>query len=192
MYAAATGSPFPIYADPTRRLYSELGMVRTLALGPRPAYTRQHLLKSSVASIVQGLKQVPKGLALRGGDSKQIGGEFLFEPVSGGEEVMTPMGVVGPPETWGKTGTAAESGGEAGGEETSLDGKGEGGEGEDKVVTWCHRMRNTRDHAEVPELMEVLGLDGDGRPVGDKERWERAVRERKGTGLSLAGRGADE
>lgn len=29
----------------------------------------------------------------------------------------------------------------------------EGGE-----VKWCHRMKNTRDHAEVEELKEVLGL----------------------------------
>jgi hypothetical protein len=69
-----------------------------------------------------------------------------------------------------------------------LDGKGEpGNEGEDKVVTWCHRMKTTRDHVEIPELMEVLGLDGHGRPLtGDRERWERALRERKGTGTSLA------
>lgn len=46
-------------------------------------------------------------------------------------------------------------------------------------------MKNTRDHAEIPELLEVLGLEdedaagsnGDAKPV-----------ERKGTGLSLGGR----
>lgn len=26
-------------------------------------------------------------------------------------------------------------------------------------VTWCHRMKSTRDHAEVAELRQVLGLD---------------------------------
>lgn len=31
----------------------------------------------------------------------------------------------------------------------------EGGE-----LRWCHRMRNTRDHVEVKELKEVLGLEG--------------------------------
>lgn len=25
-------------------------------------------------------------------------------------------------------------------------------------VRWCHRMQNTRDHAELPELKSVLGL----------------------------------
>ncbi|KAH6840743.1 AhpC/TSA antioxidant enzyme-domain-containing protein [Chaetomium sp. MPI-CAGE-AT-0009] len=191
MYADAAACPFPIYADPTRRLYAELGMVRTLALGPRPAYMKTHLLKSSALSVVQGLKQIGKGLAVKGGDMKQVGGEFLFEPVGreeggGGRVVVatTPVGVE-PPKAWAADGEGEKSGRS----ETSLDGKGEpDAEGEDKVVTWCHRMKNTRDHAEVPELMEVLGLDGDGRPVGDRERWERAVRERKGTGVSLAGR----
>ena len=26
-------------------------------------------------------------------------------------------------------------------------------------VTWCHRMKNTRDHAEIPDLKKALGLD---------------------------------
>ncbi len=29
-----------------------------------------------------------------------------------------------------------------------------------KVVKWCHRMRNTRDHAEVGVLRGVLGMEG--------------------------------
>ncbi len=69
-------------------------------------------------SIGQGLKQIGSGLALKGGDQKQVGGEFLFE---GGE------------------------------------------------VRWCHRMRNTRDHVEVPELREVLGLGLDGGEVGERK-----------------------
>ncbi|KAK4121390.1 hypothetical protein N657DRAFT_648214 [Parathielavia appendiculata] len=181
MYAAATDCPFPIYADPTRRLYAELGMVRTLALGARPAYMKQNLLASSVQSIVQGLKNVPKGLALKGGDSRQVGGEFLFEPVAlevaGGGAVVSPLSPVtgGRPMIWGE-GSKGSAGDDGDGDEgdrrrvseASLDGKGEeGAEGEDKIVTWCHRMRNTRDHAEIPVLMEVLGLEGAGIPVED-------------------------
>ncbi|KAK4042670.1 thioredoxin-like protein AAED1 [Parachaetomium inaequale] len=196
MYAEESGGcPFPIYADPTRRLYAELGMVRTLALGARPAYMREHLLKSSVHSVVQGLKQIRKGLALKGGDGKQVGGEFLFEPVpEKGGVVETPVGVGMPPVAWETKKDGEGEGNNTEHSQTSLDGKGEvGAGGEDKVVTWCHRMRNTRDHAEIPELMEVLGLDGNGRPVGgNKERWERALKERKGTGLSLAGRTSKE
>ncbi|KNG81376.1 hypothetical protein ANOM_010163 [Aspergillus nomiae NRRL 13137] len=29
---------------------------------------------------------------------------------------------------------------------------------EEKVVTWCHRMKTTRDHTEIPGLMRVLGI----------------------------------
>lgn len=169
MYATATECPFPIYADPTRRLYTELGMVRTLALGTRPAYMRKSLLRSSLASIAQGLRQIRTGLVTKSGDQRQIGGEFLFEPAG----LLTPI-------------TSPKSGGSA-----SQASPPEVDELEEKKVTWCHRMKNTRDHAEIPELMEVLGLDGDGMPIADGgkdggKRWSKALEERKGTGLSMA------
>ena len=44
MYQSATNCPFPIYADPTKKLYSELGMLRTLNLGARPEYQRKESL----------------------------------------------------------------------------------------------------------------------------------------------------
>ncbi|KAK0651549.1 AhpC/TSA antioxidant enzyme-domain-containing protein, partial [Cercophora newfieldiana] len=179
MYADATECKFPIYADPTRKLYEELGMMRTLAMGTRPAYMKQTMLKSSLASVVQGLKQIKSGLATKGGDARQIGGEFLFEPLDLQSPVGTPFGIGG---------TGGEEGGFGSlGSDTSLDGKGgvvdEGGQDEEKRVTWCHRMRTTRDHAEIPELMEVLGLDGQGVPIADQKRWIKAVESRKGTGL---------
>lgn len=71
---------------------------------------------------------------LRGGDFRQVGGEFLFE-----------------------------------------NGK----------VTWCHRMRNTRDHAEIPDLRKHLGLDGEEKPV--KKRWSTAALG-KGLGRRLSSR----
>ncbi|KAL2023776.1 hypothetical protein VTK56DRAFT_1043 [Thermocarpiscus australiensis] len=185
MYAAATGCPFPIYADPARRLYAELGMVRTLALGAtRPAYARRSLVAASARSVLQGLRQIPAGLALRGGDMKQVGGEFLFEPVGvaaaggdgagagaggGGGDAVGVTSPVGGPPPWAEVERSLDEAARAAARarsETSLDGKGEEDEGEDKVVTWCHRMRTTRDHTEVPELMEVLGLEGHGRPSG--------------------------
>jgi len=232
MYTDITNCPFPVYADPTRKLYSELGMIRTLAPGPRPAYATKNILKTSLEGIVQGLKQIPKGLANKSGDMRQIGGEFLFEPM----EVQTPwqelersIGSVSlePPNPSRKsignkpgassTGAGKSnsrehlhydsddpkaqlygrgSGGGSGASsqyhrdsEASLDGKfdeEEEGSVEEKRVTWCHRMKTTRDHAEIPELMEVLGLDGQGMPVKDAKRWSRALEQRKGTGLSMA------
>lgn len=150
MYTDATHCPFPIYADPTTRLYDALGMVRSLALGARPAYQRKGLATSVFHSLVQGLRQLPSGRALAGGDYHQVGGEFLFEPAA----ALAPSSPV-PGEV-------------------------------EKRVTWCHRMRNTRDHAEVPELREVLGLDGVGVGVPGRNgrRWSKAVSERKGTGQS--------
>lgn len=32
---------------------------------------------------------------------------------------------------------------------------------DDNRVTWCYRMRNTRDHTEITELSEVLGIGED-------------------------------
>ncbi|KAF2015146.1 hypothetical protein BU24DRAFT_410819 [Aaosphaeria arxii CBS 175.79] len=80
MYVRETSCPFPVYADPTRRLYDHLGMTRTFDLGRKPEYISSNLLVTSVQSIVQGIKTGNK--ALQGGDFKQVGGEFLFE---GGE-----------------------------------------------------------------------------------------------------------
>jgi hypothetical protein len=106
-YAETASCPFPIYAEPTKRLYADLHMARTLNLGhERPAYMQKSLLHAIVASVLQSLRQGRK--AFKGGDYWQVGGEFLFE------------------------------GGRA---------------------RWCHRMANTRDHAEVPELRRVLGLE---------------------------------
>ncbi|KAI1808154.1 AhpC/TSA antioxidant enzyme-domain-containing protein [Daldinia bambusicola] len=174
-YIQETGCPFPVYADPTRRLYTELGMVRTLALGPRPAYMQGKSVAHTVVSgVVQGLKQVKSGLATKMGDQKQVGGEFLFEPAS----LMLDTPVTTPRSEENK--------------QLELPDKNERPDDykdpkiEEKRVTWCHRMRTTRDHAEIPELMEVLGLDGTGAPIKDKKRWEKALRTRKGTGLSMA------
>lgn len=274
MYLRETGCPFPVYADPTRRLYDELGMVRTLALGQRPAYMRKSLLLSALSSVAQGLRQVPSGKATKAGDHRQIGGEFLFEPLT----VHTPAPVeddlerrigehqlhgssitrqtIGeglsikeepatvaakessdatatatsapaaaaatpPPPTETATTTAPPAAAPAGtttssngatATSTTKETNGstprvssvsgtrpavqlpvqhdgadeEEGYIEDKQVTWCHRMRTTRDHAEIPELMEVLGLDGQGVPIKDNKRWSRALQTRKGTGLSMA------
>lgn len=211
MYAAATGSPFPVYADPTRKLYEELGMVKTLALGPRPAYMRKSLVRSSMDGILQGVKQIRSGLAIRGGDQRQIGGEFLFEPVNALSPAL-PSPVVHESEGRFRLGYGGEEGGTgekrekregsvngrlaaaaAGHSRTTSVSDNDNDEVEEpslveeKKVTWCHRMRTTRDHVEIPEMMEVLGLDGQGNPIKDQKRWSKAVGLRKGTGLSLAG-----
>ncbi|KAK7932381.1 hypothetical protein PG985_003093 [Apiospora marii] len=171
-YISETHCPFPVYADPTKVLYNELGMVRTLAMGNRPAYMQHKSVAQTVMSgIVQGLKQVKSGLVLKMGDQRQVGGEFLFEPASLSLDSPIPT-----PSDEEKTIDLDEKAGPA-----------DDGKSEEKKVTWCHRMRTTRDHVEIPELMEVLGLDSEGAPKQQSaKRYESALKARKGTGVSMA------
>jgi hypothetical protein len=170
MYTETTGCTFPIYTDPTRSLFQALGMIKSWTPGPKPAYSKRGLAKGAFDSIGQALRKVSGGLLLKSGNFAQVGGEFLFEPLYIDTPISTPqeerMKPLAPQE-------------EARREE-------EGRPAEEKRVTWCHRMRTTRDHAEIPELMEILGLNGTGRPSTDEKRWTKALHERKGTGLSMA------
>ncbi|KAJ5266670.1 hypothetical protein N7478_009478 [Penicillium angulare] len=83
-YAKETSCPFPIYADPKQKLYKELELVQNYGMGSKPEYFRKGMLGSVGSSIMQGLKHVSSGLVLKGGDSSQNGGEFLFETGSEG------------------------------------------------------------------------------------------------------------
>lgn len=119
MYIQETGCPFPIYADPTRKLYHLLRMTSTLNLGKNPDYMQRSLLSMAVKSFIQELKSGRNMLS--GGDFRQVGGEFLFQ-----------------------------------------NGK----------VAWCRRMRNTRDHADIPLVRQQLGLDD--TPAPQRKRWSAA------------------
>lgn len=201
MYAAESNCPYPVYADPTRKLYAELGMIKTLALGARPAYMGKSLLKSSLDSIVQGVKQIKSGLAIKGGDQRQIGGEFLFEPVDIHSPDASPVQEFDrkprPSAPRDDAKGEADGGGRKKHSRTTSVTDNDNDEieephlVEEKRVTWCHRMRTTRDHAEIPELMEVLGLNGQGKPIKNEKRWSKALESRKGTGSSMAKRMSD-
>ncbi|KAG5923057.1 hypothetical protein E4U42_005056 [Claviceps africana] len=132
-YAKTTNWPYAIFTDPSGSLFHELGMTKTLALGSKPAYMRRSMVVSTLLSIGQALRAVSQGLALSSGDQRQVGGEFLFEPL----DVAMPA-----------RGQLDEDDGEL------VRGA------EEKRLTWCHRMRTTRDHAEIPVLRGVLGLEG--------------------------------
>lgn len=120
-YTKETDCPFPIYTDPTKKLYTLLGMTRTLNMGNKsPEYMQTSVGVNAVKSVFQALRSGRN--ALQGGDFYQVGGEFIFE-------------------------------------------KGK--------VTWCHRMRNTRDHAEIAELRAALEIDGD-RPALH-QRWSAGL-----------------
>jgi len=55
---------------------------------------------------------------------------------------------------------------------------------EGEKCVWGHRMENTRDHAEVPEIKKVLGLDDVVPDVVPKERTPSPVRNKR---WSIAG-----
>lgn len=177
-YAKDTGCQFQIYTDPRRSLFEALGMNQTLAMGTKPAYMKRPMSTSVFTSIAQGLRAIPSGLALKGGNQRQVGGEFLFEP----SDIVTPVSspkqdkrmTIGIPEKV-QNGEHKQADDEA------------GGYVEEKQVTWCHRMKTTRDHCEIAELMEILGLDEEGYPIKDLEKFKLAVINRKGTGSSMAG-----
>lgn len=77
---------FPIFAEPTRKLFKTLGMKWSASLGDRPEYMRDisimDVVKGNVRDIGAGLREeggLRKRDMLRGGNLLQIGGEFLFE-----------------------------------------------------------------------------------------------------------------
>ncbi|KAK7431962.1 hypothetical protein QQZ08_001582 [Neonectria magnoliae] len=182
MYVSETKCPFPVYTDPTRSLFQALDMTNTLAMGTKPAYMRKSMTRSIMESVVQGIKQIPTGNALKSGHQRQVGGEFLFEP----RDLVTPVSTpreektkqIGafeePQDTRAKNGKASDRHGD-----------------EEKTVTWCHRMKTTRDHAEISEIIEVLGLDA-ARILGQVQRQGSAgpssatSQTRKGRGHSMA------
>jgi len=130
-YLKTTNCPYELYADPTKGVYSALGMGRTLDLGSRkPGYVQQTAWKSVMSSVWQGLSWNHGGFATKGGDFWQVGGEWLFHKTVG----------VGKSDSLGL------------------------GEGRWEVK-WCHRMQNTRDHAELPEIRRVLGLNAVGNSM---------------------------
>lgn len=81
-YKQATGCPFPIFADPTRKLYKALGMTLTLNMaGPkRPGYMKDIPLYQWQLKQWTTMAKPPKGNSrFKGGNLLQIGGEFLFQ-----------------------------------------------------------------------------------------------------------------
>ncbi|RGP73395.1 peroxiredoxin 2 family [Fusarium longipes] len=172
MYVNETGCRFPVYTDPTRSIFDGLGMSKTLQMGAKPAYMRRSMAHSIVGSIIQGVKQIPTGNVLKMGDQRQVGGEFLFEP----RDILTP--VTTPRNEKAQPISAFE---EAEEPAPGVDGH----VNEEKRVTWCHRMKTTRDHAEIPELIEVLGLD-QSATAGREVNRGSVTSARKGKGQSMA------
>lgn len=60
-------------------------MVSNLAMGPQPEYIRKSMFRIIGESLLQGFKQIPSGLVLKGGPSSQNGGEIIYESVGEGQ-----------------------------------------------------------------------------------------------------------
>ena len=76
-YKEQTHCKFPLYADPTRALYTKLGMARTMEPGNKPEYIRKSFMGVAFSSFMQAVTAGRN--TLKGGDFWQVGGEFLFE-----------------------------------------------------------------------------------------------------------------
>lgn len=75
-YAAETSCEFPIFTDPTGRLYEMLGMKRSLASSSKPVYMKHSLLGLIISSVRQ---MIWSGFgAFKGGNYSQNGGEWIF------------------------------------------------------------------------------------------------------------------
>lgn len=72
-YVKETGCKYPVYGDPTQKLYDVLGMAKTLTLGKKPQYMSFGVFGGIVKGITNGFKAGTN--AFKGGDVKQVGGE---------------------------------------------------------------------------------------------------------------------
>lgn len=88
-YAEQTRCPFPMYSDPTRKLYDALGMINTWDVGQQPGYISKSVPRLAIEGMWQALTQLPKGLTFKNGPPQQEGGEFLFEPTGEGDKRVT-------------------------------------------------------------------------------------------------------
>lgn len=77
-YVKDTESKYPLYADPSQKLYDAFGLARTLTPGKKPEYMSFGLWGGLVKGISNGIKAGMN--AFKAGDVKQVGGEyFAFE-----------------------------------------------------------------------------------------------------------------
>ncbi|KAI0373012.1 hypothetical protein BV20DRAFT_1014326 [Pilatotrama ljubarskyi] len=82
-YCETTGFSYPMYADPSRTLYTTLGLVesldRTPAGQPKRSYLGKSFLGNVVKSIWDGPLKNPQYIGKQGKIS-QLGGDFIFGP----------------------------------------------------------------------------------------------------------------
>lgn len=76
-YKKRTKCPYPVYSDPSKKLYKALDMVEHLGIGDKhPEYIKTGLVSGVFSSLFTALSA--GGNMLKGGDFAQNGGELLF------------------------------------------------------------------------------------------------------------------
>lgn len=79
-YKARTQCPFPIFADPSRRIFKHLGMSLSLNIGfKRPEYFKSTNETAWLFKQFKEMSNTPGKKKWRSGNWLQVGGEFLFE-----------------------------------------------------------------------------------------------------------------
>lgn len=79
-YKATTQCPFPIFADPSRKIYRHLGMSWSLKIGhKRPDYFKNTVETTWLFEQFRQMAATKGRKKWKSGNWLQIGGEFLFE-----------------------------------------------------------------------------------------------------------------
>ncbi|KAL1301538.1 hypothetical protein AAFC00_005778 [Neodothiora populina] len=79
-FKSQTNCPFPIFAEPTRKIYRVLGMSMSVNIGMRrPGYMKGINEGAWVFGQLRQMGQTKGAKKFRGGNWLQIGGEFLFQ-----------------------------------------------------------------------------------------------------------------
>ena len=157
-YKAQTGCPFPIFADPSRKLYKVLGMSWTFDIGPRADYMVDKEGKeiSEIAWVsgqVRDWAKVGAGKGTLLQESRPGSRQKMGTDETAASEARAERKRLARRNMW-KGGNMLQIGGEF----LFRDGE----------VEWCHRMKNYRGHADIQVLRRVLEIDDDDdKEIGD-------------------------
>ncbi|QIW99898.1 hypothetical protein AMS68_005416 [Peltaster fructicola] len=166
-YKEITGTSFPVFAEPSRRLFKKLGMVLSGSIGrQRPEYMRDisapAWLAGQVTTIRHGLrarKEVKRIVKMTSGFDLIQAPRYQNSTSDSNSQEEDPY------QQWADL-KRAEMVARAksirkrdlirGGNPLQI-----GGEFlfEDGEVIWCHRMRHYRNHVEVSDIRRLLDLD---------------------------------
>lgn len=85
-YIQRTACPYPVLANPDRKIYDGLGMMSNLNMGNvRPKYQIRGVVAQALDGIKYGLGHM--GEAMKVGKISQLGGELLLETHGGSTQV---------------------------------------------------------------------------------------------------------